>query len=68
MNHKPFTFWKIILIIVIVVSLAISVVLSLQSVTGYVVSDEVDGIANMKALVSFLVGVFGAILYLAKFR
>ena len=68
MNHKPLTLGKVFLLLVIVASLVLSVVLSLQSVTGYAVSDSEDTIANMGALISLLVGVFGALIYLAKFR
>ena len=68
MNHHPLTFLKVLLIVIIVVSLIVSVILSLTSVTGYVVADHVDSDRNLAALVLLLVGVFGAILYLAKFR
>ena len=68
MVRKPLTLGKVFLILIIVVSLVLSVVFSLQSVTGYVVSDTVDAAANLSALVAFLIGIFGALLYFVKFR
>lgn len=68
MKHKPFTIWKILLIALIIIFLAISVMISLQSVTGYAVSEVVNERANLFALVFFLFGIFGAALYLAKFK
>ena len=68
MNRGHFTFWKILVIAVVVVALVISVLLSLQSVTGYLISERVNGPANLLAFGFFMIGVFGALYYLAKLR
>ena len=68
MKHRPFTFWKIVVIAVIIIALVISVLLSLQSVTGYFISEEVNEPANLLASGFFLIGIFGAMYYLAKLR
>jgi len=68
MKHKLFTIWKILLIAAIIIFLVISVLLSLQSVTGYIISEKINGPANILALAFFLAGIFGALFYLSKFR
>ena len=68
MEHRPFTFWKILVIVIVIVALVISVLLSLESVTGYFISEEVNGRANLLALGFFLIGLFGAMYYLTKRR
>jgi Mn2+/Fe2+ NRAMP family transporter len=59
---------KVLLVVVICVSLVLSVVFSLKSFTGYLVSDIVNGGANFKAFLFLMIGILGSFLYLAKFR
>ncbi|MEK6846810.1 MAG: hypothetical protein AABY16_01440 [Nanoarchaeota archaeon] len=68
MERRHFTFWKILVIVVVIVALVISVLLSLESVTGYFISEEVNKPANLFAFGFFLIGIFGAVYYLAKLR
>jgi len=68
MKRKPFTIWKIIVIATIIIVLVISVLLSLQSVTGYFIFERVNEPANLLAFGFFLIGIFGALYYLAKMR
>lgn len=68
MSHKPFTVEKVLLLIFIAVCLILSVVLSMNSVTGYIIAEKVDSTLNFSALILFLSGLFGALIYLSKFR
>ena len=59
---------KIILILFIATSLISSVILSLNSFTGYIIAEKIEGSTNISALTLFLAGLFGALVYLVKFR
>ena len=49
-------------------SLLLSVLLSLKSFTGYLVSDQINGQVNMWAFVLLITGLLGGWIYLARFR
>ncbi len=59
---------KFALAAVICISFILSVVFSIQSFTGYLVSDQVNNKANLVSLSFFLIGILGAWLFLAKFK
>jgi len=55
-------------VFVIFASLLLSVLLSLKSFTGYLVSDQINGQVNMWAFVLLITGLLGGWIYLARFR
>jgi uncharacterized membrane protein len=59
---------RLILLLAIFISLVLSFIFSLESFTGYVVSDISDGGANLSALVLLILGVFGSFIYIKNFR
>jgi len=52
----------------ICISFVLSAAFSVQSFTGYLVSDIVNNKANLVSLSFFLIGILGAWLFLAKFK
>jgi hypothetical protein len=40
----------------------------MRSVTGYVITEKIDTIKNTYSLIFLLLGIFGYLFYLAKFR
>jgi hypothetical protein len=59
---------RLILLLAIFISLVLSFIFSLESFTGYVISDISDGSANLRALILLILGVFGSFLYIKNFR
>lgn len=72
-KYQLFTFFmgrvsRYLFVFVICASLLLSVLLSLKSFTGYLVSDQINGQVNMWAFVLLITGLLGGWIYIAKFR
>ncbi|MBM3232259.1 hypothetical protein FJZ21_02690 [Candidatus Pacearchaeota archaeon] len=61
-------FVKTLLFLFICVSLILSVIFSIRSFTGYLVSDIHDGLGNMKSFVLLLLGLAGTFAYIKVYQ
>ncbi|MEK6893905.1 MAG: hypothetical protein AABX10_00415 [Nanoarchaeota archaeon] len=61
-------FVKSLLFLFICVSLFLSVVFSIKSFSGYLVSDISDGSGNMKSFVLLTLGIVGTFVYVKVFK
>ncbi len=68
MNNKNLSLGKILLLSFIIISFTSSIIFSLDSFTGYVISETVSESKNLYSVGLFLFGLFGAIFYLTKLR
>jgi len=59
---------KLLLFLIIFVSLVFSVIFSMKSFTGYLVSDIPDVSANLISFVFLVIGLIGSFVYVRKFR
>ena len=57
---------KIPLVVLVVISLALSVFFSFRSLTGYVISEDIDVVGNSLAFLFFLIGISGSYFLLWK--
>ncbi len=68
MAKNPTVFAKALLVSGIVIFLTASIVFSVQSFTGYVVTDEVNSGFNLASFALFALGIFCTFVYLKKFK
>ncbi|MEK6915230.1 MAG: hypothetical protein AABW89_01655 [Nanoarchaeota archaeon] len=61
-------FLKYFIIVATVLSLFASVMFSLRSFTGYLVSDIVNGDSNLASFLFLILGISGTLIYLSKYR
>lgn len=59
---------KTLLFLFISASLILSVIFSVKSFTGYLVSDISDGAGNMKSFLFLFIGLVGTFVYVKLFR